>query len=173
MVAGHLQEKNNFYYIVLSYKDETGKRRTKWESTGLPVKKNKKKAGKRHKNLILLSLLARTSEELYPPSHCSRNPFRRGHSFCRLHAEMAGRHEKHDPAHDLRKLSGNGRAHYRSLFPQTQHQAGRAESHRSTGFLRQAAGAGQAKHRDPLSRKYPQSLEVCGQDRPDPLKPGR
>ena len=25
MVAGHLQEKNNFYYIVLSYKDETGK----------------------------------------------------------------------------------------------------------------------------------------------------
>ena len=44
MVAGHLQEKNNFYYIVLSYKDETGKRRTKWESTGLPVKKNKKKA---------------------------------------------------------------------------------------------------------------------------------
>ena len=44
MVAGHLQEKNNFYYIVLSYKDETGKRRTKWESTGLPVKKNKKNA---------------------------------------------------------------------------------------------------------------------------------
>lgn len=43
MVAGHLQEKNNFYYIVLSYKDETGKRRTKWESTGLPVKKNKRK----------------------------------------------------------------------------------------------------------------------------------
>lgn len=77
---------------------------------------------------------AGTSEELYPPSHCSRNPFRRGHSFCRLHAEMAGSHEKHDPAHDLRKLSGNGRAHYRSLFPQTQHQAGRAESHRSTGF---------------------------------------
>ena len=23
MVAGHLQEKNNFYYIVLSYKDDT------------------------------------------------------------------------------------------------------------------------------------------------------
>ena len=42
MVAGHLQEKNNFYYIVLGYKDETGKRRTTCESTGLPVKKNKK-----------------------------------------------------------------------------------------------------------------------------------
>ena len=43
MVAGHLQEKNNFYYIVLSYKDETGKRRTKWESTGLRSRKTKRK----------------------------------------------------------------------------------------------------------------------------------
>ena len=59
MVAGHLQEKNNFYYIVLSYKDETGKRRTKWESTGLPVKKNKKKAEallqERRRNFIPVS----------------------------------------------------------------------------------------------------------------------
>ena len=44
MVAGHLQEKNGFFYIVLNYKDSDGKRKTKWEATGLPVKKNKKKA---------------------------------------------------------------------------------------------------------------------------------
>lgn len=44
MVAGHLQEKNDFYYIVLSYKDTDGKRKTKWEATGLSVKRNKKKA---------------------------------------------------------------------------------------------------------------------------------
>ncbi len=44
MVAGHLQEKNGLYYIVLSYKDSNGKRKTKWEATGLPVKRNKKKA---------------------------------------------------------------------------------------------------------------------------------
>lgn len=44
MVAGHLQEKNGFFYIVLNYKDSNGKRKTKWEATGLPVKKNKKKA---------------------------------------------------------------------------------------------------------------------------------
>lgn len=44
MVAGHLQEKNDLYYLVLSYKDKNGKRKTKWEATGLPVKKNKKKA---------------------------------------------------------------------------------------------------------------------------------
>ena len=40
----HLQEKNDFYYIVLSYKDADGKRKTKWEATGLSVKRNKKKA---------------------------------------------------------------------------------------------------------------------------------
>ena len=43
MVAGHLQEKNDFYYIVLSYKDADGKRKTKWEATGLSVKRNKKR----------------------------------------------------------------------------------------------------------------------------------
>jgi len=44
MVAGHLQEKKGLFYMVLSYKDCTGKRRTKWFPTGLPVKGNKKRA---------------------------------------------------------------------------------------------------------------------------------
>jgi hypothetical protein len=44
MVAGHLQEKKGNYYIVLNYKDEAGKRKTKWIATGLPTKGNKKKA---------------------------------------------------------------------------------------------------------------------------------
>ena len=30
MVAGRLQEKNGFYYIVLSYTDSAGKRRQPW-----------------------------------------------------------------------------------------------------------------------------------------------
>ena len=46
MVAGHLQEKNGLYYIVLTYPDVTGKRKNKWISTKLPVKGNKKKAEK-------------------------------------------------------------------------------------------------------------------------------
>lgn len=40
MVAGHLQEKKGFFYIVLNYKDEEGKRKSKWMATGLPVKGN-------------------------------------------------------------------------------------------------------------------------------------
>ena len=44
MVAGHLQEKKGLYYMVLSYKDKSGKRISKWLPTGLPVKGNKKRA---------------------------------------------------------------------------------------------------------------------------------
>lgn len=44
MVAGHLQVKKGFYYAVLNYKDNNGKRHTKWISLGLPEKGNKRKA---------------------------------------------------------------------------------------------------------------------------------
>lgn len=44
MVAGHLREKKGFYYAVLNYNDSFGKRKTKWISTGFPVKGNKKRA---------------------------------------------------------------------------------------------------------------------------------
>ncbi len=44
MVAGHLQIKKDLYYMVLSFNDAAGKRKTKWISTGLPVKGNKKRA---------------------------------------------------------------------------------------------------------------------------------
>lgn len=44
MIAGHLQEKKGLYYMVLSYKDKSGKRVSKWLPTGLPVKGNKKRA---------------------------------------------------------------------------------------------------------------------------------
>ena len=43
MVAGHLQEKNGMFYIVLTYPGAAGKRKNKWISTKLPVKGNKKK----------------------------------------------------------------------------------------------------------------------------------
>ena len=42
MVAGHLQEKKGYFYMVLSY-SVGGKRKTKWIPTGMAVKGNKKK----------------------------------------------------------------------------------------------------------------------------------
>ena len=53
MVAGHLQEKNDFYYIVLSYKDANGKRKIKWISTGLTVRGNKRKAESMLREVLL------------------------------------------------------------------------------------------------------------------------
>ena len=44
MVSGRLQEKNGYFYMILDYKDVTGKRKNKWISTGLLIKGNKKKA---------------------------------------------------------------------------------------------------------------------------------
>lgn len=44
MVAGHLQVKKGYYYAVISYLDTAGKRRSKWLTTGLPEKGNKRKA---------------------------------------------------------------------------------------------------------------------------------
>lgn len=46
MVAGHLQIKKDYYYMVLNLKDETGKRKVKWLATGIQArgKKNLKAA---------------------------------------------------------------------------------------------------------------------------------
>lgn len=44
MLAGHLRVKNEYYHMIINYKDGDGKRRTKSISTGLPEKGNKKRA---------------------------------------------------------------------------------------------------------------------------------
>ena len=44
MVPGHLEVKKGYYYIVLNYVDENGKRNRPWIPTGLPEKGNKRKA---------------------------------------------------------------------------------------------------------------------------------
>ena len=44
MVAGHLQQKKGYWYMVLNLCDEAGKRKTKWIATHLPVSGNRKRA---------------------------------------------------------------------------------------------------------------------------------
>ena len=44
MVAGHLREQNGYFQMILSWKSNDGKRKTKSISTGLPIKGNKKRA---------------------------------------------------------------------------------------------------------------------------------
>jgi len=56
MVAG--QEKNGTFYMVLNYSAPDGKRKSKWISTKLPVKGNKKRAEQ---------LLTETRRSFMPP----------------------------------------------------------------------------------------------------------
>lgn len=58
MIAGHLQIKNDNYYMVLNYMDANGKRRQPWIPTGLPAKGNKRRAEK---------LLLDTRKSFVPP----------------------------------------------------------------------------------------------------------
>ena len=44
MVAGHLQQKKGYWYIVLNLYDTEGKRKSKWIATHLPVQGNKRRA---------------------------------------------------------------------------------------------------------------------------------
>ena len=44
MVAGHLRVQNGYWQMILSYRDSTGKRRTKSVSTHLKEKGNKRRA---------------------------------------------------------------------------------------------------------------------------------
>lgn len=44
MVAGHLQKKKGYWYIVLNLHDEDGKRKTKWIATHLPMQGNRRRA---------------------------------------------------------------------------------------------------------------------------------
>ena len=57
MVAGHLREQNGYYQMILSWKDNLGRRKTKSISTGLTVKGNKNRAE---------ALLLKTREEFAP-----------------------------------------------------------------------------------------------------------
>ena len=65
MIAGHLQEKYGFFYIVLSYRDDQGKRHTPWFPTRLPVKGNKKRAE---------AMLLEMRKTYVPPVSSTENP---------------------------------------------------------------------------------------------------
>ena len=44
MIAGHLQQKKGYWYMVLNFYDANGKRKPKWIATHLPVQGNKRRA---------------------------------------------------------------------------------------------------------------------------------
>ncbi len=65
MVAGHLQKKCGYWYVVVTYSDD-GKPKAKWISTGLKIKNNKRKAEQilQQKRLEVTMQLNKNSEAL-------------------------------------------------------------------------------------------------------------
>ena len=53
MVAGHLRVQNGYWQMIFSYKDVSGKRKTKSVSTKLKQKGNKKRAEQEFQNEII------------------------------------------------------------------------------------------------------------------------
>lgn len=73
MLNSSLQLKGNTYHVAISYKDESGKRKVKWVSTGL-----KREAGKRRLESKQKEIVANFEEELnrrrYAAPSCSAEP---------------------------------------------------------------------------------------------------
>ena len=75
-VTGSIQTKNGMLYALLNYKDENGKRKVKWISTGLAEKDNKRKAQR-----MLPEIILKFQEELEEKTKRVRTS-RISYSFC-------------------------------------------------------------------------------------------
>ena len=64
MVAGRLQVKKDYYYIVLSYKNNHGKRKEKWFRTGLKIKNKRLTNKKVYYIIVILSPLERQKHNI-------------------------------------------------------------------------------------------------------------
>ena len=63
MVAGHLQTKKGYYYVVVGYKSPTGKYKYSWFPTGIEDKGGNKKKAERELMRIRRDFVIPTEEE--------------------------------------------------------------------------------------------------------------
>lgn len=63
MVKGSVQTKNGCYYTVIYYYDSQGKRKQKWQNTGLSIRGNKRKADELLKQRIAEMEISLTTEK--------------------------------------------------------------------------------------------------------------
>lgn len=122
MVAGHLQEKKGYFYMVLNLKDENGVRKNKWIPTHLPVKGNKRKAE---------AMLQEERKKV----RLSTDQRRQSDAFFRLYALLAEKGQAGHRRIHLRQLRIVRKAAHRSLLPQPGNPAVRSEAHSHSGIL--------------------------------------
>lgn len=126
MIAGHLQIKNDNYYMVLNYTDANGKRRQPWIPTGLPAKGNKRRAEK---------LLLDTRKSFVPPVVSKENEDISSDmlfaDYMELWLEIIRSSVERPPF----LLHADGKGEDRTVFPKHRTDAGRNSSQAHSELL--------------------------------------
>lgn len=163
MVAGHLQEKNGIYYVVLTYKTYDGKRKTKWQSTGLPIKGNKRRAE---------AMMRELQDDFEPPVDPNGPP-----SKAMLFAdylvqwlEIAKSTVKLTTYASYKELSNSRIIPY---FRNLGVTLGDLKAVHIQALLSGAVGACEAQYGHSLSCGYPPRLEIRSENGPDRCEPCR
>ena len=123
MIAGHLQIKNDNYYMVLNYTDANGKRRQPWIPTGLPAKGNKRRAEK---------LLLDTRKSFVPPVVSKENEDISSDMLFADYMELWLEIIRKD---HLFLLHADGKEEDRAVFPKHRADAGRNSSQAHSELL--------------------------------------
>ena len=157
MIAGHLQEKYGFFYIVLSYRDENGKRHTPWFPTKLPVKGNKKRAE---------ALLLEMRQTYQPPELAGKTaaqeqaqPELMFTDFLQQWLEVA---KSTIQLTTYASYAGMMRSAILPYFLERDIRLEQLTAKDIQDFY--SFPAGQRQHRDTLSRGDPRRASVCGED---------
>ena len=159
MVAGHLQEKNGMFYVVLNYRDENGKRKTPWISTNLPVKGNKKRAE---------NFMMDVRRNFVPPNVQrieEREAMQKGDilftDFLLKWLRVAKSTVKLTTYASYEMMATRIIIPY---FRDFEYQTQGTDNGRYPGILQCSARAGICQHSDSLSRGHSSCAEVCGQN---------
>ena len=159
MIAGHLQIKNDNYYMVLNYTDANGKRRQPWIPTGLPAKGNKRRAEK---------LLLDTRKSFVPPVVSKENEDISSDMLFADYMELwleiiRSSVEKTTFSSYTQMVKGKIAPYFRNTGLTLD---GIQAKHIQSIYLHELKG-------DPLSRQYPQGTEIRRQNGYDSLQPRR
>lgn len=165
MIAGHLQIKNDYYYMVLSYLDANGKRKQPWFPTGLPIKNNKKRAEK-----MLLEL----RQTYVPPAeHKSNGELSADMLFADFMELWLGVVRNSIEKTTFSSYTQMVKGKIAPYFRKTGVKLGELQARAYSELLSVRAENRVCQHGHPRARQYSQGSEICRQDGPHSVQPRR
>lgn len=156
MVAGHLQEKNGYFYAVLSYKDAQGKRKTKWIPTGYLIRGNKKKAE---------AFLMEQRQTFQLPAE-DTEAVEKGELFADYLERWLKIAKSTIAITTYSSYDGMMKSTIVPWFRKTGVTITKLTAQDIQDFYTAQPGAGKVQHGDSLSCPHSSGAEICGKDRP-------